>query len=418
MHLQTPLRIGLIGVGGYGSAHRKAIERCRQKGLAQLTVVADPTLQHRDDLRNELEQAGIPWFADYREMIADRDQFDAIAIAAPIPFHYSMARACIEAGIPVYLEKPPVPLLDQLEELIAADSRKQITVGFQYISSLWIGQLKDWIVSGRLGDIQEIRVGACWPRTDVYYNRAGWAGKFKIGQEPIFDGPATNALSHMIHNIMYLASPVPGAYDVPVDVQAELYRARPIESYDGVCLRGTLSTGTRYHVVFSHASREALPIRMEVRGTKGWARYVEGSHVCESSFGPVTHVEVPGASMAASYENFVSYVTGAIAAPRTLLQDTRGYLLATNGMLLSSGCVHSISADYVRQEALENSSVYHVEGQPGDVNASIETGRLFSEMDLPWAVSTPSVSLVDYGPAQYAEMRRLLGLAPAPVASV
>ena len=54
--------------------------------------------------------------------------------------------------------------------------------------------------------------------------------------EPILDGPATNTMAHLIHNAMFLASRPPGGYAVPVEIAAEFYRARPIESYDAACL--------------------------------------------------------------------------------------------------------------------------------------------------------------------------------------
>ena len=167
------------------------------------------------------------------------------------------------------LEKPPVPLIQQLDALIEADTNNRVAVGFQMIASESVQRAKQLIVEGKLGDIQDIRAAACWSRTDSYYNRASWSGKMTLRSEPVFDGPATNALAHLIHNIMFLASPQRDGFDEPIEVQGELYRARPtIQSYDTACLRGRFESGTVFVAAFTHATEQQFPFVLEVHGSK------------------------------------------------------------------------------------------------------------------------------------------------------
>ena len=153
-----------------------------------------------------------------------------------------MAMACIKRGIYVILEKLPVPLLSQFESLIAADVDRRVRVGFQMIGSQCIRSLKEILADHRLGELMEIRAGACWPRLDDYYSRADWAGRMTVAGRAVFDGPATNALAHLVHNVMFLGGDGFSDFAMPVEVEAELYRARPIKSYDTACLRGLFSS--------------------------------------------------------------------------------------------------------------------------------------------------------------------------------
>jgi hypothetical protein len=71
----------------------------------------------------------------------------------------------------------------------------------------------------------------------------------------------------------------------------------------------------------------------------------------------------------------------------------RGYVLATNGMLLFSGSIHPIEAKHLRRYARGDEGGYDVIGLFDAVTASCQTGKLFSKMELPWAVGTSSISV-------------------------
>ena len=401
---KSPVSIGLIGVGGYGARHLDVIRQLEKTGHARLLAVADPTLDRLPDVREALTRAGVRLHADYRRMLAEESALEAVGIAAPIPFHFDMAQACMERGLFIYLEKPPVPLLDQLERLIELDRDRRVAVGFQMVTSRWSQTIKGWIRDGTLGDVTEIRAVGCWPRADSYYRRAGWAGRMMHGGEPIFDGPATNAFSHLIHNAMFFTAEPGAEFATPLDIQAELYRARPIESYDVACLRSRLSSGATFFTALSHATDQELAYQVEVIGTKGWARASDDGRRLESSRGET--LDIAEDTMVNSYSAFFQYVRGETPRPPTLLGDCAGYVLATNGSLLSAGGVCRIGPKWVRKTP--GDTVYVVEGLHAATAEALRSPCLFSESGLPWAAGTDSVSLEDFGPGRSREVRSLL----------
>ena len=392
--VKEPVRYALVGATGIGGYHLAAIREMEKNGLVRLAAVADPALARLPDLRAELTAQGASCHLDYRELLRQEPGLDAVVLSVPIPFHFEITLACLERDLFIYLEKPPVPLIQQLESMIAADKRRRIGVGFQMITANWVQTLKRAIVDGKLGQVQDIRIGACWPRLDHYYGRNNSAGKMFVQGEPVFDGPATNALAHLIHNAMFLAGAGADEFDAPVEITAELYRARPIESYDVACLRGKFRSGITFTAALTHATEEMLPFQMEVRGSGGWGRVTQDGAVFESSFpGESPRPDTFEQLVEKTHRQFLAAVRGEQPRFSTSLADSRGYVLATNGMLLSSGGIHSIAAGHLRQYTRGDERGYDAAGLHAAVITSFETGKLFSELDLPWAVKTAPVSV-------------------------
>ncbi len=395
--MKAPLEFGLIGVGGFGERHLEAIRALEQTGEVKLVAVGDPQLQRFPELAADLRARSVRAYDDYRDMLTRESGLQVVSIAAPIPFHFEMARKCLEHDLFVYLEKPPAPLVEQLEELIRADVRCRVAVGFQMVESIWSQQIKRWIVSGKLGDLREVRVGACWPRGDGYYRRASWAGRMTLGERPVFDGPATNALAHLVHNIMFFAGAGQEFFDQPNRIQGELYRARPIESYDVACLRGHFPSGIFFYAALTHATQEYLPYQMEIIGTKGWARVSKDGALLESSEGPRNCVESIEGLLLKSFTAFIDYVRGRRHRPPTLLRDVRGYSFATNAMLQSSGGMHDIEEAGYRRIENNHDSLYAVHGLHDAIVGALRKPQLFSELNFPWAVETPLITTMFAG---------------------
>jgi predicted dehydrogenase len=387
-----PVRFCLIGAGGIGAYHRAAIEKNTEAGRAVLAAVADPWADRLAEQKAQLEGRGIRWYLDYRDLLRREDGLDAAVIATPIPFHLDMALSCIERGLYIHLEKPPVPLIEQLETLIAADTRQMVSVGFQMIGARTTQLLKSLIVDGKLGELREIRVAGCWPRLDNYYSRASWAGRMELEGAPVFDGPATNAFAHLVHNVMYFAGAGRDEFATPVEVEGELYRARPIESYDTACMRGRFASGVVFSIAVTHATEEALPFKMEVRGTTGWARLSQDGAKLESSVGEAC--DCPQGTqelLDINHSNFLDVLEGKEARFSTRLADTRGYVSATNAMLTSSGGIHGIPPEYCRQYVKEGAGGYDVQNLREAVEETFASGRLFHEQGWPWAAAEPAV---------------------------
>jgi predicted dehydrogenase len=91
---------------------------------------------------------------EYERVLADPD-VDVVAIATPNGTHYALARAALEAGKHVFVEKPLAASLEEGEKLVrlAAGRGLVLMPGHTFLYSPPVQLVKELIVSGELGDI-------------------------------------------------------------------------------------------------------------------------------------------------------------------------------------------------------------------------------------------------------------------------
>ena len=108
------IRAAVIGAGYLGRFHAQkwaALAGCR------LVAIADPAPEARAAVGAEL---GVRAVADWRELLGE---IDAVSIATPTALHHAIARACLEAGLHVLVEKPITSTVEEAEDLIGRASR-------------------------------------------------------------------------------------------------------------------------------------------------------------------------------------------------------------------------------------------------------------------------------------------------------
>jgi predicted dehydrogenase len=91
---------------------------------------------------------------DLDVVLGDRE-VDAVVIATPISTHYGLARAALEAGKHVFVEKPMTSNAADARALTELADRLDLTlmVGHTFVFSPPVRKVKDIIESGELGDI-------------------------------------------------------------------------------------------------------------------------------------------------------------------------------------------------------------------------------------------------------------------------
>lgn len=95
----SPLRVAVVGLGAIGLEH---VDVYRASERAALAAVVDP----RDEVRERVaRQTGARGFASLAELLA-ADVVDAISLCTPDDVHFADARAAIDAGLHLLLEKP------------------------------------------------------------------------------------------------------------------------------------------------------------------------------------------------------------------------------------------------------------------------------------------------------------------------
>lgn len=127
------LRVGLVGCGriaerGYAPALARA------EGLG-LTAVADPVPERCGRMA-----PGTPSFRSAEELLS-ADAADVVVLATPAASHLQDARLAAEAGIPVLVEKPPAPTVEEAAELAALDP--QPWIGFNRRFEPEVASLRD-----------------------------------------------------------------------------------------------------------------------------------------------------------------------------------------------------------------------------------------------------------------------------------
>jgi predicted dehydrogenase len=116
------IRAAVIGVGYLGRFHAQ-----KYAGLpnSELVGIADPSAAARDAVGAELK---VPAHADYRQLLG---KVDAVSIVTPTPHHFEVAKAFLESGANVLVEKPMTVTTAEAEALIdiARRGRRILQVG-------------------------------------------------------------------------------------------------------------------------------------------------------------------------------------------------------------------------------------------------------------------------------------------------
>jgi predicted dehydrogenase len=145
-------RIGLIGVGNIGTAHRRAIAFCVKRGLvdAEITAVcdADPARRESAAAKSGARLAT----ADPAELIGSSD-VNTVYICTPTASHRELALATLAAGKALFCEKPLAFNGADAAEMRDAARRAGVThqVGLVLRFSPVISVTRELIRDGALG---------------------------------------------------------------------------------------------------------------------------------------------------------------------------------------------------------------------------------------------------------------------------
>src|SRR4029434_1221967 len=112
--LTAPTRLGVIGAGALGYHHVRLL---RDLGGASFVGFHDSRPERSAQVASEL---GVRPFDAVDALI---DACDAFTIAVPTPAHYEVARAALEQGRHLLIEKPLATSLAEADELLAIAKR-------------------------------------------------------------------------------------------------------------------------------------------------------------------------------------------------------------------------------------------------------------------------------------------------------
>ena len=147
--VEKPVRVALVGCGYWGP---NLARNFHEMADAELVACCDLDSRALNKMRLLYPTARVT--NDF-ESICEDSHVDAVAIATPARTHYMLARAALESGKHVLVEKPLTLSSQEAQELIILAQRRQrvLMVGHVFQYNPAVRYIKQLITEGKLGDL-------------------------------------------------------------------------------------------------------------------------------------------------------------------------------------------------------------------------------------------------------------------------
>ncbi|MEM1026891.1 MAG: Gfo/Idh/MocA family oxidoreductase [Planctomycetota bacterium] len=399
-----PVRVGLVGLGGYARGLISVIRAGAPDTVLAAACDVAPD-QHPDAVR-ELEAEGAQVFTGLDAMLDAHRRgdtpLDAAWLPVPIHLHQPFTEQCLDAGLAVMVEKPAAGSLAEVDAMRSVRDRTglPVLVGFQDMYFPESYDAKRRLLDGAIGRVQRVGLFASWPRTSAYYGRNAWAGKVRHGDDWVCDSPLNNALSHPVHLALFMVGPSLHKGAKVVGLDAELYRANPIESFDTCSVRLRTDTDVDITVCFTHACADNLGPITTYHGEDGTLVATHGDLRFKINDRSATDIIIQR-DMAGLPRRLAAAVRGAEtqASPCATLETAREHTAVVEA-LHGSVAIHSVPDASIRVVSRDDANLRTLPGIEAALQTCSEQGRLLSELHdgehaMPWAQpGTHGVQLV------------------------
>ena len=193
----------MAGAGLVGRAHAEIVS-----GTARLDAIIDPD----PNTRRVAERHGTDWQPDLAEYLRS-GRPDGVIVAAPNHLHLPLAKACLEAGVPVLVEKPLADGIAEARSLVQSSrvTGVPVLVGHHRRHSPVAEVARDVIEGGRIGRVVAVNAMFWLNKHDDYFN-VKW--RVSAGGGPIcinlihdidllqhFCGPITSVQARSAHDV-------------------------------------------------------------------------------------------------------------------------------------------------------------------------------------------------------------------------
>jgi predicted dehydrogenase len=176
-------RIAVAGAGLIGRAHIAAL---RASPSCELAGIVDPSPAANAD------------FSSIEELLA-KNRPHGVVLATPNQLHVPQALQCIEAGLPVLVEKPVATSVAEGEKLVRAGGK--VLVGHHRAHSPIMAKAKEVVDSGALGRLVAVMGSATFYKPDHYFDDGPWR------KQP-GGGPILINMIHEVHNLRMLCGEI------------------------------------------------------------------------------------------------------------------------------------------------------------------------------------------------------------------
>jgi predicted dehydrogenase len=183
----SKINVAGVGIGGMGGGNLRNIKNLGDPVIALCDVDTD----YSKRTRQNFPQA--KFYQDYREMLAQEKDIDAVLVGTPDHTHAVIAAAAMKAGKHVFVQKPLCHDIYECRELtrIAKDKGVVTQMGIQGRASLGLHLIRKWVDANAIGEITAIDA---WCDLSYYpWGHAGWSTSW--GRKPAEKQPIPRSLN-------------------------------------------------------------------------------------------------------------------------------------------------------------------------------------------------------------------------------
>ena len=155
---EKPIRLAIVGTGHRGWAHLAILKTMPQ---FQVVALADVTPANLD--RGASLAPGAKTYSDYKKMLAEQKDIDAVVVIVPSFLHSEVTVAALNRGLPVLCEKPMATTVEDANKMIEASRRsgKLLYIGFQKRLVPVTAKMHALAAAGEIGDVEMVS-GNLW----------------------------------------------------------------------------------------------------------------------------------------------------------------------------------------------------------------------------------------------------------------
>ncbi len=163
------LNLAAIGAGGKG---RSDILNASVNGRERVVALCDVDFSgSAKDSVTKFPDAKL--YADYRKMLEEQKDIDAVTISTPDHVHAPAAKFCMERGKHVYVQKPMTHNIREARILtqMARDQKVVTQMGNQGASNPLMDMIKGWMDAGKIGKVSKVQVWTnrpVWPQGGTF----------------------------------------------------------------------------------------------------------------------------------------------------------------------------------------------------------------------------------------------------------
>jgi len=246
---------GLIGLGQIHHAHRRGYEQAADRARIAAVCDVDEAIAKQEGIA-----LGCAAYTDYHALLADPG-VDAVDITLPHNLHYEVARAALDCGKHVLVEKPLAATSQQCLALIelARKNGRAFTVAENTRFVTAYQEAETLLKAGVLGTPRLIRTLISGSEVERLQNTSLWKGR----RDGTIGGAIFDAGPHSFYLLKWLFGDIEGVYAV----QSRLMHESQVE--DHAVVGGQLANGALFTTEYTFTAEIPWGERCEIYGSEG-----------------------------------------------------------------------------------------------------------------------------------------------------